>query len=86
MLLLLLSQAQAKFLPKQFYKCKKPKPSADVDASGAEPLSIGCVAMSKKACEGESGCVWCNSSMWPAKCYEEVRTHPTAVMHAVVWV
>lgn len=74
-------QAQAKFLPKQFYKCKKPKPAAPSTdqqvpqvAVPSGDRNVGCVSMNKKTCEAEAGCVWCNCSIRPAKCYAEVST------------
>lgn len=31
------------------------------------------MAMDKKACGKEKGCLWCEGSFGPASCYDEVR-------------
>jgi hypothetical protein len=77
-------QAQAKFLPKQFFKCKKPKKVVSMvqpaAAAASEPNpeptpGAGCSsATDKKGCGEEEGCVWCEGSFGPSSCYDEVMT------------
>jgi len=73
--MLLVEQSQAKFLPKQFYKCKKPKKAvAAAPTPGPQP-GAGCsMAMDKKSCGKEKGCLWCEGSFGPASCYDKVRS------------
>lgn len=36
------------------------------------------MAMDKKACGKEKGCLWCEGGFGPGSCYDEVGVYPTA--------
>jgi hypothetical protein len=67
-------QSEAKFLPKEFFKCKELKPTAAAVAAEPNPgPGAGCsMAVDKKACGKEKGCLWCEGGFGPGSCYDEV--------------
>ena len=80
--MLLCLQSQAKFLPKQFFKCKKPKkvvslpqPATAADPNPEPTPGAACSgATDKKGCGEEKGCLWCEGSFGPGSCCDEVMT------------